>query len=252
MKNKNKLISIIITYYKKKSYIKDTFKSILNQKYKNYEIIFIYDDENKGDLSYIEKLLSKFKKKKIIINKKNFGVAKSRNIAVKFCKGEYIAFLDSDDIWQRNKLYDQINFMKKNRAQFSFTSYNMIDSNNKIIGTRKALQDANYSNLYKSNFIGLSTVMINKKMFSEIRFPNLKTQEDFALWLNLLRKGFKLTHFNKNLSAWRRTENSLSSGVFQKLKDAFKLYYNLENKNFIFAIYSVMILSYNKFIKKIK
>ena len=67
----------------------------------------------------------------------------------------------------------------------------------------------------------------------------------------LLRKGFKLRHFNKNLSYWKRTSNSLSSNSSQKLKDAFKLYYYLENKNFIFNIYSVMILTYNKLIKQL-
>ena len=77
---KKPLISIIITYYKKKIYLKNTIKSILDQTYKNYELIFVYDDTNLEDLKYIKSLTSKFKKKRLIINKKNLGVAKSRNI----------------------------------------------------------------------------------------------------------------------------------------------------------------------------
>ena len=246
---KKPLISIIITYYKKKDFIKQTLKSIFNQSYKNFEVIFVFDENDTKDIKYLKFLLIKFKKKKIIINKKNMGVAKSRNLAIKHSKGKYLAFIDSDDIWKKNKLSKQLNFMEKNSYYFSFTSYSIIDERDKILKQIKVTSDANYSNLIKSNFIGLSTVMINKKEISNLNFPNLRTQEDFGLWLKLARKGFKLKHFNQTLSLWRNCENSLSSSTFTKLKDAFKLYYIYEKKNLIFSIYSVIILSYNKLIK---
>ena len=92
------LISIIITYYKKKKFINQTIQSILNQSYKNFELILVYDDNNRDELKYIRKLLGNIKRKKIIINSKNLGVAKSRNIAIKRSKGTYLAFIDSDDL----------------------------------------------------------------------------------------------------------------------------------------------------------
>tara|TARA_B100001057_G_scaffold476121_1_gene543676 strand:- start:5574 stop:6323 length:750 start_codon:yes stop_codon:yes gene_type:complete len=249
MKNTKPLISIVITYFKKRKYIKQTLDSISNQTYKNYEIIFIYDDINREDHNFIKNLLSKFKKKKLIFNKFNLGAANSRNKGINLSKGSYIAFIDSDDTWKKNKLKEQLDYMKKNQYHFCFTSYEVIDENNRVIKKKRVLSDAFYLDLYNSNFIGLSTVMIDKKIINRMRFPNLKTQEDFALWLFLLRKGFKLRHFKRNLSTWRKTKNSLSSNIIQKLQDAFKLYYFYENKNFIFAIYSVMVLSYNKLIK---
>ena len=139
--------------------------------------------------------------------------------------------------------------MIKGSYLFTFTSYNLINESDKMIGVRKVFFDANYSRLIKSNFIGLSTVMLSKKIFSKVKFPILKTQEDFALWLMLLKKGYKLKHLNKALSSWRMTEDSLSSNKFQKIKDAFTLFYKLENKNFIFSIFSVVVLSYNKLLK---
>ena len=139
--------------------------------------------------------------------------------------------------------------MEKNSHHFSFTSYSVIDEKGKILKERKVNHDANYSNLYKSNFIGLSTVMLNKKVLSELNFPNLSTQEDFGLWLKITRKGFKLKHLNQTLSFWRKSKNSLSSNTINKLRDAFKLYYIYEKKNFIFSIYSVIVLSYKKLIK---
>ena len=110
--------------------------------------------------------------------------------------------------------------MKKNHYLFSFTSYAEIDEKNRIIKERKVFNDVNYNNLYRSNFIGLSTVMVNKNIFSKIYFPNLNTQEDFALWLKLLRQGTKIKCLNKTLSFWRKTKNSLSSNLYRKLIDA--------------------------------
>ncbi len=250
MINRNPLVSIVITYYRKKKYIRKTLLSILNQTYKNYEIILVYDDANKTDLKLIQNLLIKFKKKRLIINNKNLGVAKSRNIAVNYCKGSYIAFIDADDVWKKKKLNKQLNFMICNSYSFSFTSYAVINDKDKILSYRKVISDAKYNSLVNSNFIGLSTVIVEKKLFSKIKFPNLKTQEDFALWLNLLRKGYKLRHLKAILSCWRNSKNSLSSNMFQKLNDAFKLFYFYEKKNLISSIYSVLILSYNKLIKK--
>ena len=140
--------------------------------------------------------------------------------------------------------------MKKNSSLFSFTSYGIIDSQGNFLKTRIVQKDGNYKNLYKSNFVGLSTVMIHRKLYKQIKFPHLQTQEDFALWLQIAKKGYELKHIKKVLSYWRKTSNSLSSNISRKLIDAFKLYYIYENKNFVFSIYSVLVLSFNK-IKRI-
>ena len=250
-KIKCELISIIITYYKKKTYLEKTLKSIKKQNYKNYEIIFVYDDSDLSDLKFVKKKLEIFKRKKLIINKKNIGVAKSRNIAIKFSKGIYLAFLDADDLWKKNKLSYQVEIMKKKSSFFSFTSYDIIDKNEKFLKKRKVDEDGNYKNLYGSNFIGLSTVMIHKKLYKKFFFPDLKTQEDFALWLEIAKYGYELKHIKKTLTLWRKSSNSLSSNIFRKLIDAFKLYNFYQNKNFVFSIYSVLVLSINKLKKEL-
>ena len=251
MKYKKPQVSIIITYYKKRAHIHKTINSILSQTYKKFEIIFVYDDEDKKDLAYINVILKKFKKKKLIVNKKNLGVAKSRNKALKFSKGSYIAFLDADDIWKKFKLEFQVRYMMKNKSEFSCSAFDIIDEKNRVIKSRKVPRYINYNHLIKSNFIGLSTVVFSKKILSKVKFPILKTQEDFALWLKLLRQGVKLNSIQKNLSSWRKTQNSLSSNTLQKLIDAFKLFYNHENKNFILSIFGVIMISYNKILKEL-
>ena len=235
MKNKP-LISFVITYLNKILFFKKTLDSIYYQSYQNFEIIFVYDDKNKSDLQTIKTLLAKFKRKKILVNKKNLGVSKSRNKALKNCKGKYIAFIDADDIWKSNKLYKQIKFMEKKLSYFSFTSYNIIDSQDKLINKRIVNYDPTYKKLMKKNIIGLSTVICRKKILKDINFPNLKTQEDFALWLRLLQKGYRLSHLPIVLSSWRTTPNSLSSNNLQKILDAFKLYYIFQKKFNIFNL----------------
>ena len=247
--SKHPLVSIIITYFNKKEYISKTLNSIFSQTYKNCEIILVYDDENLYDLQLIQLLMVKFKKKKIIINKKNIGVSKSRNKALKYCKGKYIAFIDADDLWKSNKLYKQIQFMEKNLSSFSFTSYDIINTKDKLIKKRHVYNDPSYEQLSRKNIIGLSTVIINKKILNYIKFPNLRTQEDFAVWLNLLKKGIKLSHIPMVLSSWRLSKNSLSSNNLQKILDAFKLYYLYQKKNLILSVYSVLVLGYNKMFK---
>ena len=247
--SKYPLVSIVITYFNKKEHINKTLNSIFSQSYKNFEIILVYDDGNLHDLKLVNFLMIKFKKKKIIVNKKNIGVSKSRNKALKYCKGKYIAFIDADDLWKKNKLYEQTQFMEKNLASFSFTSYDVVNIKGKLIKKRHVFYDPSYDQLSKKNIIGLSTVMINKKILNHIKFPDLKTQEDFALWLNLLKKGIKLSHIPTALSSWRLTKNSLSSNNLQKILDAFKLYYFYQKKNLTLSVYSVLVLGYNKIFK---
>ncbi len=202
--NKKNFVSIIITYYKKKKYLAKTLKSISDQSFKNFEIIFVYDDKDKNDLKFVKKNL---------------------NARENLC------------------IYDQFYQL------FCFTSYEIIDEFDNVLGLRRVDSDASYDTLSKSNYIGLSTVLVHKKIASKIRFPNLQTQEDLCLWLKLLKQNVKLHHYSKILSSWRKTENSLSSKTTRKLIDAFKLFYIYENKNFIFSVFSVLVLSYNKLLR---
>lgn len=240
------LISIILTYYKKKDFILKTLKTINNQTYKNYELIFVYDDEDLTDLKYIKKCINIFKNYKVIINKKNCGVSRSRNIAVKFAKGKYLAFIDSDDTWNSKKLSTQLKLMIHSKADISYTAYKVIDKKDKILGVRNVSKEINYKKLSKYCEIGLSTVLIKKRFLKKNKFPEIKTQEDFALWLILIKKGLKFLPVKKVLSSWRRTDNSLSSNIMQKISDAFKVFYCIEKKNLIISIISVVILSINK------
>ena len=122
------LVSIIIPYCKKIKYIEKTILSILNQTYQKFEIIIIYDDQNLEDLVILKRIINKKEKIKILINRKKLGAGLSRNKGIKHAKGEYIAFIDADDFWNKYKLEKQIKFMKQNNCDFTHTSYKLLIS----------------------------------------------------------------------------------------------------------------------------
>ena len=243
------LVSIIIPYFKKKKFIKHTINSVVNQTYKKYEVIIVYDDTNFSDLPYIKKIIKNIKKKKIVINKKNSGAGISRNIGVKNSSGKFIAFLDADDVWHKNKLKEQINFMKNQKVNFSFTSYSIINDKNQVNRNVVAEKNMTYDKLIKSCDIGLSTVIIKSNLLKMYRFPPIKTKEDYVMWLKLSKNRIKLSGLKKNLASWRKLNESLSSSIFQKLKDAFTVYNKYLKFNFFKSLLFTIILSYN-FIKK--
>ena len=246
------LISVIIPYYKKKEYIISSINSVLNQTYKNLEIIIIYDDLNKEDLNLLKKIKKKDKRIKIYINKKNLGAGRSRNKGIKLSKGIFVAFLDSDDLWKKNKLKKQIFFMKKNGINASHTSYTIINSNNKIIGSRNA-KDMSYKQLLKSCDIGLSTVVLKKEIItSKIKFANIKTKEDYVLWLKITFNNNKIFALKDNLTKWRKLEDSLSSSKLQKIYDGYLVYRKYMNFNLLKSFGFLMLLSFNYFLKDIK
>ena len=243
------LVSIIIPYFKKKKFIKHTINSVVNQTYKKYEVIIVYDDTSFSDLPYIKKIIKNIKKKKIVINKKNLGAGISRNIGVKNSSGKFIAFLDADDVWHKNKLKEQINFMKNQKVNFSFTSYSIINDKNQVNRNVVAEKNMTYDKLIKSCDIGLSTVIIKSNLLKMYRFPPIKTKEDYVMWLKLSKNRIKLSGLKKNLASWRKLNESLSSSTFQKLKDAFTVYNKYLKFNFFKSLLFTIILSYN-FIKK--
>ena len=240
------LVTVIIPYFKKKRFIKSSLKSAMQQSYKNLEIIIVYDDFDTKDLNYIKKLSYSDKRIKLIINSKTMGAGISRNIGIKKSKGIFISFLDSDDIWHKDKTKYQIDYMKNKNYLISHTSYKIINENKKVKAIRRARNFDNFSDLLKSCDVGLSSVIIKKKILTKnYLFPDLKTKEDFVLWLKILRKGIKIGSLDKELMFWRKLDNSLSSSILQKILDGFRVYRTYMKFNSVKSLYYLICLSLN-------
>lgn len=251
MKKKPK-ISIIIPYYKKREYIQKTLNSVFAQTYKNFEVLLIYDDKNLEDYFFIKRNFVKKKLRKkirIILNKKNLGAGYSRNIGIKFSRGDYVAFLDADDIWHKTKLINQLTFMEKNSFKFTHTSYKIINYKNNI--QIRIAKELDYNQIIKSCDIGLSTVMVCREILKNKFFPSLKTKEDYVMWLKIMNSGIKIHPLKKILATWRETKNSLSSNTIQKLIDGYIVYRVYLKCNHLVSFINLIRLSVNYIIKKL-
>ena len=246
------LVSVIIPYFKKRNFVKEALDSAINQNYENLEIFIIYDDMNLNDFEFLEKKAKLDNRVKIIKNRTRLGAGFSRNIGIEKSNGKYIAFLDADDTWRPDKINSQISFMKENNYKISHTSYNIVDEKKKIIGLREARDFLKIKDILKSCDIGLSTVILEKNIVihNKIKFPKLKTKEDFVFWILLLKKNYKIYAFHKYLTNWTDLKNSLSSSTVQKLIDGFRVYNQYMNFNIFKSLYYLFCLSLNYLKKK--
>ena len=245
------LVSVIIPYYRKRNYVKESLVSVINQSHDNLEVLIIYDDTNLNDFEFLKKFEKLDHRIKIIKNSVKLGAGFSRNLGIEKSKGKYIAFLDADDTWSPDKLKSQISFMEQNNCKVSHTSYYIIDEKKKITGQRKARNLFSVNDILKSCDIGLSTVVLEKNIVvhNKIKFPGLVTKEDFVFWLEILKKKYKIYAQDKYMTNWTDLKNSLSSSTAQKLMDGFKVYYYHMNFNIFKSIYYLFCLSLN-YLKK--
>ena len=150
---------------------------------------------------------------------------------------------------EKTKACKTIKFYEKKKLLATHTSYDVIDIKNNFIKKRKA-KDQNYAELLRSCDIGLSTVMLSSKLLkNKSYFPNLKTKEDYVLWLNITKKGIVFKSISESLTKWTDRPHSLSKSIIQKLKDGFKVYNKFQGHNFAKSLLNLLVLSLN-FLKK--
>lgn len=216
------LVSVVIPVYNASNYLKYTMDSVFSQSYENWELIAI-DDCSKDD-SY-EKLLKYSimdKRIKVYKNDTNLGVSKTRNKAVDLSSGNWIAFLDSDDIWSKDKLYKQIEIIKKNICNFICTGLNFIDEDgNCLNGYGKVDQLITYKSIRRFNQIACSSVIIRKDLIENNRMGRDDIHEDYSTWINILKNGQIACGINEPLLVYR-IRNSSRNG--NKLKSILKTY----------------------------
>lgn len=238
-------VSIIMPSYNASRFIAESIKSVLIQTYTNWELIVVDDCSNDNTVQIVEDYIKHDNRIKLIKLKSNKGAANARNVALKNANGKYIAFLDSDDLWKKQKLEKQVKFMKENNISFSFTNYRMIDERGEL--TNKIVNcppQVNYNLLLKNTTIGCLTVMLDKTKIGDFHFPNIKP-EDTALWLSILRRGETAYCLREELALYRLVEGSVSSNRLKAAKNYWHMIRSFEKLNLFNSLYCFVNYSLN-------
>ncbi len=242
---KDDLISIIIPVYNAEKFLDETINTVLNQTYKNFELILVNDGSKDKSVGVIKKYNDK--RIKLIDNKNNKGAALSRNDGIRKAKGRYICFLDADDLWNKEKLEKQINFIKEKECAFSFTGYEFANENGIPNGKKVFIpKKLNYKSALKNTTISTITVMIDtKKMDKDLIYMNNVKSEDTATWWNILKNGYEAFGLNEILSFYRRSDGTLSSNKIEAIRRIWNLYRNVFKLGFFYSLYNFVFYAIN-------
>lgn len=231
------LVSIITPLYNSSLFLDKTINSIISQSYCYWELIIVDDCSQDNSIEIALDFSSKDIRIKVIQMEKNSGAAAARNTAIKAANGRFIAFLDSDDLWHPHKLEKQINFMLKNNYAFSYTAYEKINEEGKVIGHVGAPMRLNYKQLLMTNEIGCLTAIYDTEILGKVYMPTETKREDYATWLSILKKIDYAYGMPESLGQYRVYANQSSAKKSKMAKENWNLYRNIENLSFIKSIY---------------
>lgn len=236
------LVSIVVPVYNSKLFIADTIATVQAQSYSNWELLLIDDCSTDNSVELIKQLKKDDKRIKLISMERNSGAALARNMGIDTAKGQYLAFLDADDIWASTKLEKQVIFMQKAKSVFSFTSYEFAEENGSPTGKKVYVPTAlSYGEALKRSAIFTSTVLINLSIISksDLMMPNYKIGEETATWWHLLKQYGDAQGVNEILSFYRRgSGGTLSSNKVTAAKWRWYLYRKHEQLSLLSSLFN--------------
>ncbi len=248
---KDGLVSIIMPSWNTANFIAESIQSVINQTYENWELIIVDDCSTDNTDEIVESF--KDKRIKYFHNEKNSGAALTRNKAMREAQGEWIAFLDSDDLWTPEKLDHQIKFMKDNGYDFSYTEYEKIDEEDKPLNIYVTGPDkVNKHKMYNYDYIGQLTMMYSAKKFGLIQIKDIKKNNDYAIRLQLYKKENACCYLlRENLAKYRIRKKSISHDKLRKkLKSHYDLFHMCDEKVALVAFWYACWNMYFGLLKK--
>lgn len=235
-------VSIIMPIYNSARFLNDSINSVINQTFKNWELLLVIDKSEDGSKEICKKFYKEnFNKVHIFETRGSEGAARARNIAIEKARADYIAFLDSDDLWHKDKLLKQIHFMEMTSIDFSYHNYNIINEKDELKKTFISPPVVNYELLLKDCNIGTLSVIYNAKKLGKIYMPLLTARNDFATWLKVLKVTSEGKNVNEILASYRVVSGSLSSNKIKMLYYQFLLFNKHEKLSALKSFYLVFL-----------
>lgn len=222
------IVSIIMPAYNASRTIAQSIDSVISQSFQGWELLIVDDYSTDDCFKIVLPYLESDVRIKLLQSPINVGVGRARNIGLDSALGDFIAFLDSDDLWLPSKLEKQLTFMLDNNYAFTYTPYRKFSLNPNFCGNLISPPACyTYNNLLGNTGIACLTVIINRKLTGPFHFYDVG-HEDFALWLHLLKRGFVAHLLNKDLARYRVLGNSLSSNKVRSVFWVWNIYRNIE------------------------
>ena len=218
-------VSVITPAYNAAEFLPETIDSVLQQTFLDWEMIIIDDCSKDNTFEIATNYATKDSRIKVIKNETNSGVAATRNHGLEIALGDFIAFIDSDDMWLPEKLEKQIRFMEENGYALTYTKYQNYITETKQKGRIiKAPKKMTAKKILGNTAIGCLTVMVNKKMVGDFRMPLLKHTEDNCTWQEILSRGYEAYGLQEVLSLYRISANSMTSKKTSAAKQQWETY----------------------------
>lgn len=248
----NAKVSVIMPCFNANLTIKQSINSVLSQTYQNIELFIIDDASTVSCMEYIKEYVTDPRVHFIQLNK-NSGPAGARNSGIEKSEGRYVAFLDSDDLWQKDKLELQLEYMLEEQSPFSFTAYQIVnEKGDKVLNTIHAPENITYWELLKNTIIGCSTVVIDRNQVGNFFMPTIRGGEDTATWLNILKKGHTALGIQETLTKYRILEGSLSRNKWKMLRRTWVMYRTTQHLSVLKTNYYFCFYVINAIKKRIK
>lgn len=233
------LVSIICPVYNAERYLEETVRSVIRQSYSQWELLLMIDAKS-ADASLEMARSWAISDSRIVVveSAEHLGVANNRNHGIAIAKGEFIAFLDSDDLWLPMKLERQMNFMVSKGIAFTCHSYSQINPEGQALGViRHVPAVITYKDLLKSNVIGCLTVIIRTDLLKQFSFRTDQPHEDFILWLEILKHVPHACGIDENLALYRVLPFSRSGNKKRAAMERWSIYRSVLKLNPFIASY---------------
>lgn len=236
-----KKVSVVMPVYNASRFLRESIDSVLRQTYTDFELILVNDCSNDDSLDIMQEYFEKDSRVLVFSNEENKGVSYTRNFGVNQASGEYIALIDSDDMWTDNKLEKQLKLVSDYPdTAICFTGSAFVDTNSiKSDFVFNVPVFVDYKTLLKQNVISCSSVLIKKELLKKYPMAHDNMHEDFAVWLSVLKNGGIARGINEPLLIYRVDRNSKSGNKFKSLKMGYRVYKYM-GINFFMRCYYMM------------
>ena len=234
--------SVIMPAYNASKFINEAIASVVDQSEADWELIIVEDASTDDTKKIVEEWAKRDPRIQCSYMEENQGSAVARNTGIQQAQGRYLAFLDADDLWHKEKLCRQIAFMEETGVAVSFTEYDSIDEKGEVLLSAETLPDAvTYEMMLKRNWMGCLTVILDKTAFESVWFPSIRKRQDYALWLKLMREVKQpALCLHQTLASHRSHKESLSKKKISLLKYNYRVFRRHEAMGRMSSAWSVI------------